>query len=422
MFFIIMQLIEMILAKLDWADDLSNCALVCRQWLDIINKHRAIETSIVFGRFRDTGEIHSPFLRHFKSVCFQSFNSTRFPFPEVDIIKLVCQQAKVVKFKFCDFSNLGQLKQIIMACGDMSRLEIVDSSVNDVTPMENAENASAISKIRSKQIINTLAIQIQYAPENFCRELFAIVQELLLNDVANIELEGPAGKSLDGLEIFLEEHHDKVRKLDVLSDKNPRLSEILRKFSSHLKLDTFTIRSNLDENCVSEVIRSQPAIAELRVFGTYAEAMKVITLSNMLTVLELVITTISQLNVIRDSVHRLRTLSKFCLLVNSAYSENVDTELNITFIAMLPKLREFHCRFFQNASVKLSPINDPMLQLKKFNLYFDPDPSNKTPRFDIDGESMWNIYHKMPNLEQLTVHESSNSRLVVCIIVIDGHL
>jgi hypothetical protein len=98
--------------------------------------------------------------------------------------------------------------------------------------------------------------------------------------------------------------------------------------------------------------------------------------------------------------HRLGTLSWLELTFPYGHES---PGCDITFIEKLPRLRKFSCAFEHGPSVlKMGPIDRPMLEMKEFRVV-------SVPHFvygvDIDAESMWTIFHRMPNLEELTLHD-----------------
>jgi hypothetical protein len=113
------QLVEMILINVDCPYDISNCALVCHEWLDIINKHRAIETSIVLKP--SSIPFHKIFvLRRFTKISFKGLRFRTVP----KILGKVLENAKEVIFDKCEFHTIDILEKLILACGRLTRLEI----------------------------------------------------------------------------------------------------------------------------------------------------------------------------------------------------------------------------------------------------------------------------------------------------------
>jgi hypothetical protein len=197
---------------LDCALDLSSCALVCRQWLDIVNNHRAIEieTSIVYD-CRDAHPAFNQCLRRFKKAGFLRSSSVVLSTSDIEVL---CHQAKQVSFDCCVFTNLEAMKERILACGNLSRLELMYPTVEDfeMSPVIDERVAGS-----PNMKIKTLALWLgsKAVPEWRILEMF----HNAAIDVANIELHVNSNYGLDELRpVFcvLEEHYqNKVQELDV---------------------------------------------------------------------------------------------------------------------------------------------------------------------------------------------------------------
>jgi hypothetical protein len=370
---------------------------VCHQWLDIVNSHRGIETSVVYDP-KNPPDIQ--YLRRFKNI---SFFSTALP--AADDVKVLCQNARAVKFSNCRFPSLDALKEYISTCGDLSRLELNSVRMGNWLMEANVEN---IKKSRNQKI-KTLVLVFFSAklPEWRIIEMF---HNALIN-VANIELNISSSdyelKDLVPVFSVLGQHYqDQLRNLEVYEGYDgfdrPSL-ELLQGFS-RLKLEKLTTFFNQDEHFVSRFISSQPTITELKFHTIYFEVFEC-ALRNLplLTVLKLHIEGPEEFELIGENTHRLRALTCLELTTSDTNPEGFD----ITFITQLPNLRIFSGTFFPAPNfIILGPVDNPMLQMKEFHIKCSRNFSHKHD-VDIDPVSMWNIFHRMPNLEKMSLVEET---------------
>jgi hypothetical protein len=424
-----LKLIEIILAKLDCAYDISSCALVCRLWLDIINNHRAIQTSVTYNA--DYWP-HHKFIRRFKSICIEE----SYIGESSDIDAEVLQQANEVIFFDCSFLNSETLKECVYACGDVTRLEIAYPSLsNGGDNLELVANAGRDSFDYSNQKIETLVLVFDFGNCNWR------ILDMFHNDslkIENIEVRFETDEAgaewyfpepdteeewvnyyarnqrVDHPLLFsLEKNQDKLRELELLD----RLLFELLEGLPRLKLKKFSIYINeedeyLDDDTkksTTKFIRSQPSITELT-FLSGSINIVAIALNHLplLTVLKLHCTLITEFNMVSENIHLLSTLNCLELQFSKKYQHRIASpdpdQCDITFISKLPSLEKFTCRFSDAVLLTLKPIANPMLLLKEFHV------SQYNPKgVEIDEESMWNIFHRMPNLEQMTMHPMHRS-------------
>jgi hypothetical protein len=389
---------------LDCALDLSSCALVCRQWLDIVNNHRAIEISIVY----DCIDAHPAFnqcLRRFKKVGFLESSSVALSATDVEVL---CHQAKQVSFDCCVFTNLEAMKELLLACGNLSRLELRYPTVEDFE-MSPVNDERVVGSPNMK--IETLALWLgsNVVPEWKILEMF----HNAAIDVVNVELHVNNNYGLQELRpIFcvLEEHYqNKVRELDVYEGTaDEGFDRPLFKFYAdfprlNLKLKKLTTYFFEPENpWTSQFITSQPEITELDLSLNSVEVLNcALRHLPMLAVLKLDWCGHDELEVLKTNIQFMRSLT--CLDITFDY-DYCDPACDITFISKLPNLRVFSCQFAQPPSIiKFGPIENPMLQMKEFHFKC----FSRKFKIDIDSESMWNIFNQMPNLEELTFFKES---------------
>jgi hypothetical protein len=122
----------------------------------------------------------------------------------------------------------------------------------------------------------------------------------------------------------------------------------------------------------------------------------------LLTELKVDCFSLEDLTVISDAAQRLKVLK--CLEIVLPYG-NEEPSCDISFIATLSSLQRFTLSFEHGPSVlKLGPIEAPMLGMREFNI-------SSVPHFvygiGTDSETMWNICHRMPNLEHLTLQSET---------------
>jgi hypothetical protein len=184
---------------------------VCHEWLDIINNHRAIQTSVVYN---PSSWPHHTFLRNFKNICIENSSFGAGLIIDANVLS----QAREVKFLNCNFPNLGTLKECILACGNLSRLEIVYPLIPDCVLLEN--DSETLS-----QRIETLVLHL--FDDKQCQIL-----DLLQNgsiEVRNIELFieniTSGDEKLRPLVVSLEKCQGKLRELDV---NNESLFDLLK--------------------------------------------------------------------------------------------------------------------------------------------------------------------------------------------------
>jgi hypothetical protein len=392
----------MILAKLDCTYDFSCCALVCRQWLDIINNHQSIETSVVYSC--DTTPLDQC-LRRFKNIWFKKLSSLVLPATTIEVL---CSRAKNVNFYLCEFPSLGAMKEWILACGDLSRLKIRLPQIENL-PLMMENNVENVAK-SPNQKIGTLNLtyfnsEKEWNTWNIILKMFHDFKALI--EVANIELliynddHDDFGPTFD----FLKEHfQDKISKLDICEENEQMMCTFLRGFPN-LKLKKFATVGNLDEDSVCDFIRRQPTITDLEInpanFDVWECALQHLPLLN---VLKSDCFSLDEFNVINESVHRFRHLIYLKLCHPMGPEDSAEYDFN--FITKLPNLQRFHCSFSkQPFPVTFGHIINPMLKMKEFKLTCNYDKNSVSEEnVPMDKQSMWNIFHQMPNLEQLTVH------------------
>jgi hypothetical protein len=379
------------------ANDISSCALVCRQWLDIVNNHRSIETSISYN---DKRKPHNQLLRRFKNTRFDDSAAMALT---TDEFKNLCQQSKEVWFSNCKFPNLDALKARILACGDLVRLVIDDPYWDDSETLP--VNIGADEECGSKSLdqkIETLVFLSEGVPE---LQLFEMIHNSSI-DVANMELkmrvdyDGRDDTELRSVVPFLKKHYqEKLRKLVVNRDL---LLELLDGFS-RLKLKTLEINYDLDEQRICDFISSQPSITDLNAVYVDCDVLQYAFRNlPLLNFLELNCDSFEDLNVLLENSQHLRTLTCLKIEFDMLGNENEIHGCDLTFIAKIPNLRSFYCQFDKPPLfVKLAPIENPMPLMKEFYL------SVYYSGAEIDAESMWNIFNKMPNLEKITLHEET---------------
>jgi hypothetical protein len=395
------KVIEIILANLDCAYDISSCALVCRLWLGITNNHRALQTSVTY-----TLDNWPPFIRRFKSICIEG--SYVEESSDIDVEAL--QHANEVIFRNCIFFDLDKLKECVHACGDLTRLEITSPSGMDGFEMvANVENNPVINY--SSQKIGTLLLVLDTREDSW--NIVDMFQKAPI-EIENIELRFVYNSSTIADEYFdffdtishevhpllfiLQKYQDKIRQLDV---ENETCVNFLKDLS-RLKLTKLSIYNDVvEQNWVSDLIRNQPTITELTLFdrslGSINNVEKVyFGHLTSLTVLKLHCNHAGEVNVVGRNTHLLSKLS--CLELT--FSENVCEPpggCDISFIAKLPRLESISITFKCGPSVlTLKPIENPMLQVKEFHL-------KSFQHVRIDEKSTWNIFHQMPNLEKITL-------------------
>jgi hypothetical protein len=371
------------------ANDISSCALVCRQWLDIVNNHRSIETSI---NYNDKRMPHNRLLRRFKNIIFDDSAAMALT---TDEFKNLCQQAKVVRFSYCRFPNIDALKARVMACGDLVRLVIEDPSWDDgdMAPVNIGTKKRCGAKSLGQKV-ETLVFQSEGVPE---LELLELIHSARI-DVANMELN--IGECSDheirSIVPFLKKHYQKkLRKLIVT---NNLLLKLLRGFSC-LKLKKLEIYLDLNEQLICDFISRQPSITELKVICIFGNALQY-AFQNLplLNILKLTCHTLEDLSVFRENSHHLRTLTSLKIEFDPSGNDYRTNGCDITFIAKIPNLQSFHISFNRSPLfVKLAPIENSMPLMKEFHLSFYKSGS------EIDPESMWNIFNRMPNLEKITL-------------------
>jgi hypothetical protein len=283
------------------------------------------------------------------------------------------------------------LKERIRACGDLTRLEIVypqldtcEASLVDVGIVDGSE------LMNTK--VETLALETDKL------EIFQTIRSASI-DLRNIELdiyEEIDHDELKSIVSFVEEHYqDKLRQLVVY---NEPLIKLLKE-CNRLKLEKLNTYFDLDEQCMCDFIRSQPGITHLEVtcISSYNTMEYALRNLHLLTVLELTYHYLDDISALSENAHHLRTLTNLILhFDNNRESAGCD----ISFIANIPNLQKFNCSFCHPPQfVKLAPIKNPMLLMKEF--YFN------CSSVELDEEFMWNIFHKMPNLEKITLYEGT---------------
>jgi hypothetical protein len=220
-------------------------------------------------------------------------------------------------------------------------------------------------------------------------------------DVENLELdfsgenEEPNLENIRSIVSLLEKRYQaKIRKLVV--NNNPLLKLLLG--LSCLKLRKLRTYFDLDRKCMCDFISRQSTITDLEVTCIVDHVLLEYAFRNLplLNVMDLTCHYLDDIRVFSGNSHHLRTLT--CL--NLDFDNYLESEgLDITFIAKIPNLQKFSCSFSRPPQfLKLAPIKNPMVNMKEFDL---------STNADIDGESMWNIFHKMPNLEKFTFHEQT---------------
>jgi hypothetical protein len=351
---------------------------------------------------------HNQLLRRFKNIRFGSSAAMALT---IDEFKELCQQAKIVRFDSCKFPNFDALKERIVACGDLLCLEISHPEVDNSEKPKNRKKYKRDVQEHSKspkQKIETLVLGgSSEIPE---LELFEMIHNVAI-DLVNLELEmwqEAYRYELPPLVLFLKKHYqDKLRKLNVYNDS--LLSEVLKGFPL-LQLRNLTTYHDLDGKNTCDFIRSQPTITDLKFIGIPVD--DVFRNLPLLTVLTLAFHSVSDLGIVRKNAQHLRTLT--CLNLSFNYSPG-SSGCDITFISKMPNLQKFSCSFDDELPrfVKLAPIEKPMLQMKQFFLEcYTNKELNRGVK--IDAESMWNIFHKMPNLEKITLLEET---MKVCILI-----
>jgi hypothetical protein len=363
---------------LDCTFDIANCALVCQDWLRIINNSRAIPKSIIIDAYSPPeGNI----MRRFGNVCFHYLNFTEVSEP----IARNLQAADAVEFKYCIFPNYAMVRDILVACGNLQRLEFINPKIVDHNWL-NVEVPTLSQEIRN------LVIDFD---DQHSWHILELIQKCSIA-VRNVDLSSDVTMTsgeVSTLLSFLEEHYQaELRGIDLNDEKlNQKLINFPR-----LKLNKLAVHTYLH---LESLLRGQSTITHLVLYtNPTIFTQSALTYLPRLTDLEVISEIVYDLKPIEDNAQHFAGLKS--LEIALAWEYDCDW-LDISFISKLKKLQKFVCLIKSGPPSDLTVcIEAPMLEMREFHIYPVPEFEHGV---EIDEESMLSILHQMPNLENLTL-------------------